>query len=1560
MTEAAVQIGDQLILEEEYDENYIPSEQEVHEYAREIGIDPEQEPELLWLAREGIVAPLPDEWKPCQDVTGDVYYFNFSSGQSTWDHPCDEQYRRLVVQEREKAQARVTPTKKEKEKKKKKERKKKDKLPLKPAGSTLGPLQSPLRSLAPLQSSPDLPAPSLWGSLRNSGGLEPLKKPLGEKVSASSLHSSLLGAKQQERVSLSLPGFKDTDEVSDEESCRTTPELLRKLELDLDGLGGGLHYEDSEVSDLARPEERMDPELQDLLLSADHSTKPSPDSLAGRLLHSSLPLGDSRDCSSAVAPSPPTPNSHCLRQKDAEWEGEGEEMWEEEDVESVSHKEEEGKGARGGEGEREAMKGDEERKGPGGRAGMEECVQIQRAESEEMNSKGEEGEQEEANAGVKDSGEEEERPIGGSEEVQNDREKDEVTDEIVERYLRSEGEDEEKDSGEVVERPERNDGDCSKGAEEGKEAEQSAGGGETQGAEGGGEETKSTEGGKEEMEGQGEETKGVEGGGEDKPFLEIYLMSEEEEAMEKEEKSEEAVERSVDSEKWPAMEEAGDREASRALAGDEMGDSEEEIIECLEMKVSERSVDAMEEADVRFEDMNGSMVKSRASGRDSHPPAQDLELSDVIDAASTSMDDLKFFYKEVAFRSKLTEKVGDLDDLCAVDAEIQLFSPKAEKTEKERVRAEREDGKKAERVESHHRRESKEEPDSGKSHISESSCSGPRPEVEGGSVDSEDRPVGPGAEPSQKHTPLKLEEEEEDDEEVEEIEEEEEEEEAEKERVLQKRQDQARYLQEDLKEDEKEGKEEREKALQRKQERLQHLQEEMKKQEEEEEMKLTEEREERLRAFRRRLDEEEEKEQARLMKESARKMEELRQAALQERAAQQRKLREECEAAMEALRAAMEAEQAEEKQRLEDQRKQISGELQAKRVRLQREKEEQMEAMRVELDEMVQQERREHEQKLEVLKEEHRRELDFIREKHSDEMCVHNVQQRKDSRTLGELRSTYPEQHLTEYKRELGEVLQEVRQEVQREHERKLEVLREEHRRELNSIRDKHSDEESRQRDYLLSVLQQERKRLLCAHDSQLEELRTQLDAKLQQTRQMYTLKVRAEETASVSMSKALQERDTAREEMGRLREEVQRVRAERDRVREEARQLREEKQKLESKMQPLQDRCDHLSHRVRDLEQLQSVRQSAAKVDPDDERKAMDTENENGAAPTSSKDKAMQVDELEHPVPASPLSPSDGSEGSIDDMRQYISVEGISLQKARRFLERQSNSLRERQAALRTARSNWIQDPIKGSATQDLFRNIQQETIHIEQLKATVQHGQALLRRKEERLSQLESSLAEELSDDDMERTAADRRVTFDVSESDLSSLEAHNGSGPHRTGPAKVQLLVESLQQMSDQLNNVLGALGSLAQKQMPLLPPTQLCYTPPSISKAPSWAWGVSATSTPAWGADSTLSSRWNKLLPGETMNSGPPLSGTPLASRPTYSKYTPASVRPVQFTSAELDGQRLQNLIDKNKKWLETCRKNSSMPLLTSYRNPASATRLVQLSLDENNQIKVHHY
>jgi hypothetical protein len=34
---------------------------------------------------------LPEEWKPCKTSdTEEIYYFNFKSGDSTWDHPCDE------------------------------------------------------------------------------------------------------------------------------------------------------------------------------------------------------------------------------------------------------------------------------------------------------------------------------------------------------------------------------------------------------------------------------------------------------------------------------------------------------------------------------------------------------------------------------------------------------------------------------------------------------------------------------------------------------------------------------------------------------------------------------------------------------------------------------------------------------------------------------------------------------------------------------------------------------------------------------------------------------------------------------------------------------------------------------------------------------------------------------------------------------------------------------------------------------------------------------------------------------------------------------------------------------------------------------------------------------------------------------------------------------------------------------------------------------------------------------------------------------------------------------
>ncbi|KAJ3272022.1 hypothetical protein HK104_004588, partial [Borealophlyctis nickersoniae] len=91
----------QQILEEEFDENYEPAEEEIEEYAKFLGMDPETDRHLFWIARESLKAPLPPNWKPCQTDEGNVYYFNFSTGESIWDHPCDEHYRKLY--EREKA-----------------------------------------------------------------------------------------------------------------------------------------------------------------------------------------------------------------------------------------------------------------------------------------------------------------------------------------------------------------------------------------------------------------------------------------------------------------------------------------------------------------------------------------------------------------------------------------------------------------------------------------------------------------------------------------------------------------------------------------------------------------------------------------------------------------------------------------------------------------------------------------------------------------------------------------------------------------------------------------------------------------------------------------------------------------------------------------------------------------------------------------------------------------------------------------------------------------------------------------------------------------------------------------------------------------------------------------------------------------------------------------------------------------------------------------------------------------------------------------------------------------
>lgn len=90
------------VLDDHYDPNYSPSEKEIIEYAEWLGMSLPEDEELLWLAKEGLRAPVPREWKPCKTDTGDVYYFNFKTGESLWDHPMDEYFKNKFATEKEK------------------------------------------------------------------------------------------------------------------------------------------------------------------------------------------------------------------------------------------------------------------------------------------------------------------------------------------------------------------------------------------------------------------------------------------------------------------------------------------------------------------------------------------------------------------------------------------------------------------------------------------------------------------------------------------------------------------------------------------------------------------------------------------------------------------------------------------------------------------------------------------------------------------------------------------------------------------------------------------------------------------------------------------------------------------------------------------------------------------------------------------------------------------------------------------------------------------------------------------------------------------------------------------------------------------------------------------------------------------------------------------------------------------------------------------------------------------------------------------------------------------
>ena len=93
-------MGDLEVLEEDLDSNYEPTDQEIEEYAQYLGMDMSEDKHLFYIAKEGLKAPLPSNWKPCKAGDNQIYYFNFETKELQKEHPCDDHYKKQFIREK--------------------------------------------------------------------------------------------------------------------------------------------------------------------------------------------------------------------------------------------------------------------------------------------------------------------------------------------------------------------------------------------------------------------------------------------------------------------------------------------------------------------------------------------------------------------------------------------------------------------------------------------------------------------------------------------------------------------------------------------------------------------------------------------------------------------------------------------------------------------------------------------------------------------------------------------------------------------------------------------------------------------------------------------------------------------------------------------------------------------------------------------------------------------------------------------------------------------------------------------------------------------------------------------------------------------------------------------------------------------------------------------------------------------------------------------------------------------------------------------------------------------
>ncbi|XP_019367785.1 PREDICTED: centrosomal protein of 164 kDa isoform X2 [Gavialis gangeticus] len=1421
MAESDVCIGDQLILEEEYDETYLPSEKEICDYARGIGIDPEKEPELIWLAKEGIVAPLPPEWKPCQDITGEIYYFNFANGQSTWDHPCDEHYRELVVQEREKLSAHGDTKKKDKKKKKEKKEKKdkKERELLKPAaspGSLLAPAQAPLGNLAPLRGLVDVPAGTLRGPLSAAVGnfVEPspgIRGGIGpaQTLKATGQAKSLLGFIHEKKDFLNLMTLdagENEDEESENQSLRGTAGLLQNVHMDIGALGSSFDYEGSckaeEDSCGSQLADVTEPKLQHQRNSADET---------GSLREKeSLQARHAEGEESSAGACPPTPDKLLYRDADSSLSG----------------------------------------------LNKEEC---------------------------------DGKPPGT---------------ELMEK----------------------------------------------------------------------EDAK-VEG--------EISAAQEQPGTL---------------GEKMTAGTDPASSRGPSSAASADVGAAEADQPASLAVTVDTVSIDGKVASEAREEAADLQTGSKLEAGEDSEASehGKDAPLANHVDPQLLQVMDF-------GFQSRLSEQVLDVDALSPVRDGSELEAQELGEEEKDQSQASIEE-EQSKRAQSAAR--------CGSSDVDVpaniSSCDLDAVQLEEGTQQAvsshqpAEKPLeGPAKELGEEDTHL----------------------------------------------------------LQAKREEVQRLREELRQKEEEEAQELRQQKEKSLRSLKEELAKATEEEELRLREEESKKLSKLRTQISAETEAEKEKIRAEQEAVLQKLREEYESlqkserESAEEtkKRALEKIKREVEEAQQRERMGLEQEKErvlneikERLERERKEAAEGLEKQFAAELQQLKAAAEEEHEKVIASLQKQVEETQRSDETQLREALEGAEQKVQQKAYHLTEYERELSELMKEKRQEVERDHERKLERMKAEHREVLARIQEQYEEEERKQRAERLGVLKSEMERLRQLHDGELRALRKELDEQLSDLRRSHQeqerklqdlemeLDLRAREAKARSAQLHSQE-EAIRKKRQQLLDEEKLLEQERNEVilaaqlrleesrkehtdlmeairklRRTLQELEDQKAELESQVDLLQSRSQRLQKRISELETAIRSKQDLLK----------ELEAEDSTA-SPRREAELHIEDLKETVGAhssrqtAPLPLQNHEDGDLwlDDIRHYISAQGISIRNAKEFLERQTRSMRKRHTVLKAARQQWrhdmqqaqeaVQDPDSSQLLEDVRQNLEEEAKQLDKMKSAMRTGQVLLKKKEEKLTQLESSLVEEVSDEDTLKGAACKKVvTFDLSDSEDTNSVASSDVPRHTCDlnpplqlpqPDRIQHLTDSLRRISSELSGVLSILGSLSHQQPPLfssatVPLSPLTrdgiplsmYTslarvqaagplmpPASLPLANQWPWSTGLhsglSSTASQSVDSMLAEKWRKYFPG----------GFPLfngSSAPPDSKlgYLPAGeqVRLYQRSQAwspEADKTSIQGMIDANKRWLENFKKDSKVPLFPSTQKlSVSSPDLVQLGLDENNQIKVYHY